>query len=196
MVWSSEVNFHSEISMKFLRCRRIFEFPKDADNVAYLHDPLTIGCVIDDTFCTFKELPIEVLLQQNGDNSIICRTIEHPQHIHNTTRTIRCAVAVNALRFRSFFVQRLTSHFQQWWHSRESYCTTVAALFYYVSIKLVNRGQYLFIWSHWCFFRNLGKLTVTWRPVESRTKKNSSWTDEYTILYAWEIQPILSFLSC
>ncbi len=74
--------------------------PADA-NVAFLHDPLALTAVFDESYCTFEVLPIEPAIEAG-----VFRTIERRE---STPRTheMRCAVAVDAPRFREFFIDRL-----------------------------------------------------------------------------------------
>jgi inosine-uridine nucleoside N-ribohydrolase len=85
--------------------RRVFE-PKDApvaDNVAFLHDPLTLACVYDEGYCGFELLEIEPAIE-NG----LFRTIEHPSPTASTL-PMRCATTVDAAAFRAHFVERVLS---------------------------------------------------------------------------------------
>ncbi len=70
-------------------------------NVAFLHDPLALAAVFDESFCTFEDLAIEPVIE-NG----VFRTLERTASAPNTY-PMRCATAVDAARFRSFFVERL-----------------------------------------------------------------------------------------
>lgn len=71
------------------------------DNVAFLHDPLALACVHDESFCTFETLAIEATTQ-NG----VFRSLERPAGAPNS-REMRVATAVDARRFREHFVDRL-----------------------------------------------------------------------------------------
>lgn len=71
------------------------------DNVAFLHDPLALACVHDESFCTFETLAIEATIQDG-----VFRSLERPAGSPNT-RTMRVATAVDADRFRTHFVDRL-----------------------------------------------------------------------------------------
>jgi len=71
------------------------------DNVAYLHDPLTLACVYDDSFCTFEEVSVEPAVV-NG----LLELREH-RSPHSGTVPLRCATAVDADRFRAHFVARI-----------------------------------------------------------------------------------------
>lgn len=73
------------------------------DNVAFLHDPLTLATAFDESFCRWEELPIEVVLDRG-----VLRTIAHAQSGPGTN-TMRCATAVDAARFHDFFVDRAVS---------------------------------------------------------------------------------------
>jgi purine nucleosidase len=73
----------------------------EPDNVAFLHDPLALACVYDESFCTFEELEIEATVKDG-----LFRTIEHAVATP-ATRRMRCATAVDAERFREHFVASL-----------------------------------------------------------------------------------------
>ncbi len=73
----------------------------DGDNVAFLHDPLALGCVYDESFCTFESLAIEPTIQDG-----VFRSLEQPAPTRNT-REMRVATTVAADRFREHFVRRL-----------------------------------------------------------------------------------------
>lgn len=73
----------------------------DADNAAFLHDPLTLACVHDESFCTFETLAIEPTIEDD-----VFRTFERPPGTAGA-RTMRVATAVDAERFRAHFVERL-----------------------------------------------------------------------------------------
>ena len=73
------------------------------DNLAFLHDPLALVSSHDESFCTFEELEIEPRLE---DASF--RTLER-EHPTQATFRMRCATNVDAKRFRSYFVERVTS---------------------------------------------------------------------------------------
>jgi purine nucleosidase len=73
----------------------------DDDNAAFLHDPLALACVYDESFCTFEALEIETTIEDG-----ILRTHERP-HASPETRPMRVATAVDALRFRTHFVSRV-----------------------------------------------------------------------------------------
>lgn len=73
----------------------------DDANAAFLHDPLALACVYDESYCRFEDLEIEPAIE----NSIL-RTIERPTATA-ATRRMRCATAVDALRFRERFMERV-----------------------------------------------------------------------------------------
>ena len=75
--------------------------PADA-NVAFLHDPLALTAVFDESYCTFEVLPIEPAIEAG-----VFRTIERRESTPRT-QEMRCAVAVDAPRFREFFIERLS----------------------------------------------------------------------------------------
>ncbi len=72
------------------------------DNVAFLHDPLALACVYDESFCTFEELEIEPALEGR-----VLRTHERAGPTDATFR-MRCATSVDAKGFRDYFMQRVT----------------------------------------------------------------------------------------
>ena len=71
------------------------------DNAAFLHDPLALACVYDESFCRFADLAIEPAIRGG-----VFRTIEQPT-ASSLTQTMRCATAVDATRFREHFVDRV-----------------------------------------------------------------------------------------
>jgi purine nucleosidase len=74
----------------------------EADNVAFLHDPLTLACVHDESFCTFEEIEVEPTIEPHD----LFRTLERPEATEGSFR-MRCAVEVDADRFRSHYVDRV-----------------------------------------------------------------------------------------
>jgi purine nucleosidase len=75
----------------------------DGDNVAFLHDPLALACVYDDSLCRFEDLYIEPT-RVNG----FFRTLEHKEP-RRGAHPMRCAVEVAAARFETQFMTRLLS---------------------------------------------------------------------------------------
>jgi purine nucleosidase len=75
----------------------------NGDNVAFLHDPLALACVYDESFCTFEDLYIEPT-RVDG----IFRTLEHKNKSRGA-HPMRCAVQVDAPRFQTHFTTRLAS---------------------------------------------------------------------------------------
>jgi inosine-uridine nucleoside N-ribohydrolase len=73
------------------------------DNVAFLHDPLALAAAYDESFCRFEDLAIEPAIESG-----VFRTIERPRPT-TATRTMRCATAVDAARFRAHFVDRIVN---------------------------------------------------------------------------------------
>jgi purine nucleosidase len=69
------------------------------DNVAFLHDPLALACAHDESFCEFADLPIEVAIEAG--------TLRTREGGGASRRPMRCAVAVDAPRFRAHFVERV-----------------------------------------------------------------------------------------
>lgn len=80
------------------------EVEAPGDNVAFLHDPLTLTAAFDESFCQWEDLPIEVVLDRG-----VLRTVARPES-GPRTHTMRCATAVDASRFRDFFVERLAKN--------------------------------------------------------------------------------------
>jgi inosine-uridine nucleoside N-ribohydrolase len=82
---------------------RLFE-PRDAppaDNAAFLHDPLALACVYDESFCGFEQLEIEPVIEHGVFRTLVR---EAPS---DATLPMRCATGVNAEAFRSHFVERV-----------------------------------------------------------------------------------------
>ncbi len=71
------------------------------DNVAFLHDPLALACVYDESFCRFEELEVEPVIEDG-----VFRTLERPAP-GPTTYPMRCATEVDAKRFREHFMERV-----------------------------------------------------------------------------------------
>ena len=84
----------------------------DADNVAFLHDPLALACAYDESFCTFEDLTVEPLIRDG-----VFRTVERSSKSEAKSAAardadfprLRCATAVDAARFRAHFLERLKS---------------------------------------------------------------------------------------
>ena len=85
--------------------RRLFDVTgaPPADNAAFLHDPLTLACVFDESFCGFEELEIEPAIEQG-----VFRTLERAAATE-ASLPMRCAVEVDAARIRSELVARVLS---------------------------------------------------------------------------------------
>jgi purine nucleosidase len=73
----------------------------DADNAAFLHDPLALASVYDESFCTFEDLAVEPLIEDG-----VFRTVERSA-AGSGAFPMRCATRVDAARFRAHFMQRL-----------------------------------------------------------------------------------------
>jgi purine nucleosidase len=86
---------------------RLFGFRGDAAapqaNVAFLHDPLALVSVFDESFCTFEDLAVEPAIVDG-----VFRTFERPLG-EERGHVMRCATAVDASRFHDFFVERIAS---------------------------------------------------------------------------------------
>lgn len=83
--------------------QRLFE-PAGApleDNAAFLHDPLTLACVYDESFCGFETLEIEPAIESG-----VFRTLERATPSDNTL-PMRCATSVDAEAFRAHVMGRL-----------------------------------------------------------------------------------------
>jgi purine nucleosidase len=77
--------------------------PSDSfDNAAFLHDPLTLACVYDESFCGFETLEVEPCISEG-----VFRTIERAEPSPETF-PMRCATSVDAERFRAHFMARVT----------------------------------------------------------------------------------------
>lgn len=71
------------------------------DIAAFLHDPLALACVYDESFCTFEELWIEPCIEDG-----LFRTRERSRP-GGGARRIRCATAVDSARFVDHFRRRV-----------------------------------------------------------------------------------------
>ena len=85
--------------------RRLFDAPGAApeDNAAFLHDPLTLACVYDESFCDFEALEIEPAIEGG-----VFRTLELPAATERSF-PMRCATNVDAARIREHFVERVAA---------------------------------------------------------------------------------------
>jgi inosine-uridine nucleoside N-ribohydrolase len=84
--------------------RRLFsglDAPPDPDNAAFLHDPLAVACVHDESFCTMEELAIAPVVV-DGTFRALLRPRGTPGAFH-----MRCATSVDAPRFVEHVRQRL-----------------------------------------------------------------------------------------
>jgi inosine-uridine nucleoside N-ribohydrolase len=86
-------------------------FRVDSDNVAFLHDPLTLACSFCDDWCDFQSLDLELVLT----NNLGLRWIERAQPMSNTI-ALNCATGVEtppsgAPTFPEWLVQRLLAKF-------------------------------------------------------------------------------------
>jgi inosine-uridine nucleoside N-ribohydrolase len=85
--------------------QRLFE-PKGAppeDNAAFLHDPLTLTCVYDASFCGFETLEIEPAIEHGVFRTFVRASAS------DASFPMRCATSVNATEFREHFVERVLS---------------------------------------------------------------------------------------
>ena len=73
------------------------EFTDLSDNVAFLHDPLALACVLDESFCRFEEIGVTTAWQDG-----VFRTLEEA-----AAPVMRCALEVDGPRFAGHFVERL-----------------------------------------------------------------------------------------
>ena len=76
----------------------------DDDNVAFLHDPLTLACMYDESFCRMEELEIETRIGPRG----VLHTIERAEPTKHSF-PMRCATSVDAGAFRAHFTERVVS---------------------------------------------------------------------------------------
>ena len=74
------------------------------DNAAFLHDPLTLGCVYDESFCSFEDLEVEPRIDARGVFHTIERSVAQ-----DASFPMRCATAVDAKAFRAHFIERVLS---------------------------------------------------------------------------------------
>ncbi len=72
------------------------------DNAAFLHDPLALACVYDESFCGFETLEIEPALEGG-----VFRTLERADP-SDRTFPMRCATSVDPARIRAHFMSRVT----------------------------------------------------------------------------------------
>src|SRR4029453_14818556 len=75
--------------------------PLASDNAAFLHDPLALACVYDESFCTMEDLAIEP-----GVIDGVFRSLVRPAGAPGTV-PMRCATAVDAPRFTTHVRRRL-----------------------------------------------------------------------------------------
>jgi purine nucleosidase len=76
--------------------------PADAfDNAAFLHDPLALACVYDESFCGFETLEVEPAIEDGT-----FRTIERAEP-SAASFPMRCATSVDAERIRAHFMERV-----------------------------------------------------------------------------------------
>lgn len=83
--------------------RQLFDEKSAAavDNAAFLHDPLTLACVYDESFCGFEMLEIEPAIE-GGIFRTLVRATATPASL-----PMRCATSVDAERFRDHVVERV-----------------------------------------------------------------------------------------
>ena len=75
----------------------------DDAHAAFLHDPLTLAVLYDESFCTFETLEIEAVIEGR-----LFRTLER-ETASEDTAPLLCAMAVDAEAARESFVERLVS---------------------------------------------------------------------------------------
>jgi purine nucleosidase len=72
----------------------------DDSNMDFLHDPLTLACCIDESFCEFEDMEIEV--------SVVDGILQmHESQNAQDSIALRCAVSVDAERFHDYFIENL-----------------------------------------------------------------------------------------
>jgi purine nucleosidase len=72
-----------------------------SNTAAFLHDPLALACVADESFCRFEDLPIEPTVE-GGIFRTLERNVPSP-----AAPVMRCATGVDAARFRAHFLERI-----------------------------------------------------------------------------------------
>ena len=75
----------------------------DDDNVAFLHDPLALACMYDESFCRFESIEIETRIDGR-----VLHTIERAE-AGDESFPMRCAVSVDQKKFREHFTERVLS---------------------------------------------------------------------------------------
>jgi len=75
--------------------------PPEPRNAAFLHDPLALACVHDESFCTMEELAIEPAIVDG-----VFRSLLRPAGASGSF-VMRCATAVDAPRFTAHVRRRL-----------------------------------------------------------------------------------------
>src|SRR5262249_31641549 len=90
--------------------------PPEPRNAAFLHDPLALACVHDESFCTMEELAIEPAIVDG-----VFRSLLRPAGASGSF-VMRCATAVDAPRFTAHVRRRLgvaegTCPRSTWWGS-------------------------------------------------------------------------------
>jgi inosine-uridine nucleoside N-ribohydrolase len=75
--------------------------PLAPDNAAFLHDPLALACVHDESFCTMEELTVAPGVVEG-----VFRSLLRPTGTAGAVR-MRCATAVDAARFTAHVRRRL-----------------------------------------------------------------------------------------
>jgi purine nucleosidase len=74
----------------------------EEDNLAFLHDPLTVAAAHDESFCAFEDIEVEPAIE-TGD---LFRTVERAAPTE-VSFPMRCATDVEASRFRDYFLERV-----------------------------------------------------------------------------------------
>jgi purine nucleosidase len=73
----------------------------DDDNVAFLHDPLALACMYDESFCRFESIEIETRIDGR-----VLHTIERVE-ASDASFPMRCAVTVDEAKIREHVTERV-----------------------------------------------------------------------------------------
>ena len=69
----------------------------------FLHDPLTLCCCYDESYCRFEELEVEARIEQRRLRTTECAAPTEE------SQPLRCAVSVDADGFRAHLMERVLS---------------------------------------------------------------------------------------
>ena len=71
------------------------------DNAAFLHDPLALSAIYDESFCTFSDLEVEPVIADRVFRTRLC------EEARDGSFPFRCATEVQGERFRQHFMERV-----------------------------------------------------------------------------------------